>query len=146
MMTDEPRTPLGDLNPSDYYAEGFDAASVVLVAEDVAEPERLVASDVAETLKSQTLLTGSGSNAEPSSTEGEQDKLMTASELGNLLLNAAPTLPSEHHDFEAGLFNKCNDGDDAGVPEPADIEIWESGSANEDAGDMEARESIFSEL
>lgn len=32
MMTDEPRTPLGDLNASDYYAEGCDANSMIIVA------------------------------------------------------------------------------------------------------------------
>lgn len=31
MMTDEPRSPLGDLNASDFYAEGCDAASVIMV-------------------------------------------------------------------------------------------------------------------
>ncbi|MCJ1354064.1 MAG: hypothetical protein MMC33_004051 [Icmadophila ericetorum] len=31
MMTDEPRSPLGDLNAADYYAEGCDAASVIIV-------------------------------------------------------------------------------------------------------------------
>ena len=32
MMTEEPRTPLGDLNASDYYAEGCNATSVIIVA------------------------------------------------------------------------------------------------------------------
>jgi hypothetical protein len=32
---DEPRSPLGDLNAADYYPEGLDASSVVLVQDDV---------------------------------------------------------------------------------------------------------------
>jgi hypothetical protein len=39
MSDDEPRTPLGDLNPSEFYAEGLDATSVILVHDDAPEPE-----------------------------------------------------------------------------------------------------------
>lgn len=39
MSDDEPRTPLGDLNPSEFYAAGLDATSVVLVHDDVLESE-----------------------------------------------------------------------------------------------------------
>ena len=31
LMTDEPRTPLGDLEASDFYAEGCDASSYIMV-------------------------------------------------------------------------------------------------------------------
>ena len=31
MMTDEPRTPLGDLNAKDFYAEGCDESSVIVI-------------------------------------------------------------------------------------------------------------------
>jgi hypothetical protein len=39
MADDEPRTPLGDLNPTEFYAEGLDATSVVLVHDDAPEGE-----------------------------------------------------------------------------------------------------------
>jgi len=54
IMTDEARSPLGDLNPADYFAEGLDATSVVLVQDDVEEPENeAVAVDEASTAKEQ---------------------------------------------------------------------------------------------
>lgn len=146
MMTDEPRNPLGDLNPSDYYAEGCDATSVVLVAEDAAELEKPAASSVAEDLKGHTPSTDFNFNAELPATEEPQDKLMTKSELRSLLLGAASTLPSEPHDIEAGLFDKCNEANDVENAEPADIEIWESGSAKDEGGEMEMGDSIFEEL
>lgn len=34
MMTDEPRTPLGDLEASDFYAEGCDASSYIIIPEE----------------------------------------------------------------------------------------------------------------
>ena len=37
VMTDDTRSPLGDLNPADYYGEGFNATSAVLVHDDVQE-------------------------------------------------------------------------------------------------------------
>ena len=41
MNTEEPRTPLGDLKAADYYAEGLDATSVVLVHDDVPQEDAL---------------------------------------------------------------------------------------------------------
>ncbi|ERF75834.1 hypothetical protein EPUS_01200 [Endocarpon pusillum Z07020] len=146
MMTDEPRTPLGDLNPSDYYADGHDATSIVLVAEDEPEPEKPTASDAAQDLTPEAPSTDFNFSAGLPATEGEQDKLMTKAELSSLLLGAASSLPSEQDDVEAGLFDRCHGGADAETVEPADIEIWESGSAKDESGDMEARDSIFAVL
>ncbi|KAK5056784.1 hypothetical protein LTR84_012316 [Exophiala bonariae] len=42
MSDEEPRTPLGDLNPSEFYAEGLDATSVVLVHDEPVESEVVV--------------------------------------------------------------------------------------------------------
>ena len=146
MMTDEPRTPLGDLNPSDYYADGHDATSIVLVAEDEAEPEKLTASDPAQDLKAEAPSTDFNFSAASPATEGEQNKLMTKAELSSLLLGVVSSLPSEQDDVEAGLFDKCHQGADAEHVEPADIEIWESGSAKDESGEMEPADSIFAEL
>jgi hypothetical protein len=148
MMTDEPRTPLGDLNPTEYYAEGCDATSVTLVAEEAPEPEQQPALIAADHIEAQAAYIGFNFNAELPPTDDSQDKLMTKSELSGLLFNATPTtLPYQHDDVEAGLLdNKCNEDVDAEIPEPADIEIWESGSAKDDSGEMEAGESIFAGL
>lgn len=146
MMTDEPRTPLGDLNPSDYYADGHDATSIVLVAEDEAEPEKPTTSDAAQDLNPEAPSPDFNFSAGVPTTEGEQNKLMTDAELSSLLLGAASSLPSDQDDVEAGLFDRCHGGADAQAVEPADIEIWESGSAKDESGEMEARDSIFAVL
>ncbi len=160
MMTDEPRTPLGDLNPSEYFAEGCDATSVVLVAEDPADPANPanpVPSHAAETgiLINHTPSVDFNFNAEiTTSAEEHDDKLMAKSELSDLLLSVSSTLPIEHHHgVEAGLFEKCNGGRDGENAGPANIEIWESGSAKDEAGEtgdaemgMGMCESIFAEL
>ncbi|EXJ93582.1 hypothetical protein A1O1_01974 [Capronia coronata CBS 617.96] len=39
-MTDDERRPLADLNPSEFYAEGLDATSVVLVHDDAVQEEQ----------------------------------------------------------------------------------------------------------
>ena len=147
MMTDEPRTPLGDLNASDYYAEGCDATSVVLVAEDVVEPERQSVDPMQANLIPESSSSDFNSLIHDSTPAvAEQDKPMTTSQLTDLLLSAAPA----RLDSEAGLFdNTTQDNDqnrDAENVEPADIEIWESGSAKDESGEMEVAESIFAEL
>ncbi len=146
MMTDEPRTPLGDLKPSDHYADGHDATSIVLVDEDEAEPEKPAAFDAAQTLNNAAPAPEFNFNAEPSAAERKQDQLMTKAELSTLLLGAASSLPSEQDDLEASLFNKCQEGAEAENVVPADIEIWESGSAKDESGGMDVADSIFAEL
>jgi hypothetical protein len=156
MMTEEPRTPLGDLNPSEYYAEGLDATSVVLVAEDMPEPEEQVA---AEVLKTQTQSVDFNFNAELVASDAEnQHNLMQHSELTNLISSASSTLrfaPTEHHNIEAssGLFDQYPDrsddveNDENVEPTYQDIEIWESGSAKDEAGEIDSGEcGIFAEL
>jgi hypothetical protein len=156
MMPDEPRTPLGDLNPSEYYAEGCDATSVVLVAEEVTEPEKPVA---AEVLEAQTLSVDFNFNAEPVAADtGIQHNLMQHSELNNLLSSVAPILPpapADHHNIEvgSGLFDQHRDhsddveNDENVEPTYQDIEIWESGSAKDEAGETDSVDcGIFAEL
>jgi hypothetical protein len=143
LMTDEPRTPLGDLNPSEYYAEGCDATSVVLVADEVAEPEKSASPETDKVQHAEVSLSlelGVSTNAE------EEHKLMNSSELANLLQSAAPIPATEEYDPAAGLFDKhrLDVEIEAEKVEPADIEIWESGSAKDEAG--EGEENIFAEL
>ncbi len=147
MMTDEPRSPLGDLNPTSYYAEGCDATSVVLVVEDVDEPEKPAVAPIESVNKPETPSSDLNFPAHHLVAPAEEpDKSMTTSQLTDLLLSAAPP----HHDIEAGLFDNSSNDFDAQVHdenvEPLDIEIWESGSAKDDAGDMDVAGSIFAEL
>ncbi len=147
-MTDEPRTPLGDLNPSDYYADGHDATSTVLVEEDEAEPEKPAVLDTAQPLNHVSPTPEFNFNTEPpTAAEGKQDQLMSKAELSSLLLGAAASsLPLQQDELEAGLFHKCHDGADAEGVGPADIEIWESGSAKDESGEMDGVDSIFADV
>ena len=127
MMTDEPRTPLGDLNAADYYPEGLDASSVVLVQDDANEPEKasgideLVVPDMPSefTFEPQTV----------ANTEG----FSNAVNLSSLLASSNPIFDVQNLDA-TGAKSEV-------VPEPADIEIWESESAKDEK--EEAGDSIF---
>ena len=124
MMTDEPRTPLGDLNAADYYPEGLDASSVVLVQDEVAEAGKT--SGIDEVVAAEV----------PSEPNFEPEAVVTAEgvengvDLSSLLTGSAPNFDLQNLD--------AADARSETVPEPTDIEIWESESAKdekEEAGD-----------
>jgi len=156
LMTDEPRTPLGDLNPSDYYADGHDATSVVLVPE---EEEDMPEEQSEQTACNDDLLppttTAFNFTAETPAPSAQDQLMIFHSELSCLLLGAAATLPlpladdDQRGGLEMGFFDTytcAGEGvavDGEGAAEKAEIEIWESGSAK-DEGEMEG--GIFVEL
>lgn len=127
MMTDEPRTPLGNLNAADYYPEGLDASSVVLVQDDIAEPENASPNQgVADALK-------------PSEFTFEPEAVTTSAgfsdavDLSSLLASSKPTLNFHTSELSSGRSEDAI--------EPADIEIWESESAKDEK--EEVGDSIF---
>ena len=119
VMTDESRSPLGDLNPTDYYAEGLDATSVVLVQEEVTEKEEQVSIDniLASDAKAEFTFEA---NAELEAHEDNHVDLaaLVASSVAVNDLDNAETLVDE------------TEGRDE--PEACDIEIWESESAKDE--------------
>lgn len=159
MMTDEPRTPLSDLNPSEYYAEGYDASSVVLVADEEEQQKNTTSSlpvpvpssnNIDEILSSADFSFHAPPPAAGNEVQAQDNSLMTKSELTDLLLAATPAAREEHSsldDAEAGLFHNNNEHDGADTAVPTDIEIWESGSAKDEVNDMETGDrGIFAEL
>ena len=109
MMTDEPRTPLGDLDAAGFYAEGCDASSFIIVpAEKSFTPniDALEANDISAPVQ-----------AKARASEGSQDgwKDFLAQFEASTKANAAPAIA-------------------ASSPEDAapEIEIWESESAKGD--------------
>lgn len=128
MMTDEPRTPLGNLNAADYYPKGLDASSVVLVQDDVTEPEK--ASAIDEVVDPET----------PSNVNFECEAVATSAEFSNAV-DLSSLLASCKPSFDFQTLDATG-GQSEDVPEPADIEIWESESAK-DEKEEEARDSIF---
>jgi hypothetical protein len=127
MMTDEPRTPLGDLNAADYYPEGLDASSVVLVQDDVTGPEKESPIDQVVVPEMPSDFTF---EAEAVS---KPERFSNAVDLSSLLASSVPSADS---------YNVGETDDKSGAAqELADIEIWESESAKDER--EEAGDSIF---
>lgn len=129
MMTDEPRTPLGDLNATDFYAEGCDASSVVVVPAD----------DTEKTSSTDNVI-ASNENSSPTSNltfESTTNELLDKADLDALIRSTAPSA-------EAILEERGKPHPQESAPTDTEIEIWESGSAAEEAAQTEeVIESIF---
>jgi hypothetical protein len=128
MMTDEPRTPLGDLNAADYYAEGLDATSVVLVQEDevtVAESEAVKAQIVEEAFIAEAVTITDSAFTFNASANTEKVK-MTTVQVGALLMASTPVWDTE-------TAVELPTAGDAG----GEIEIWESESAKDEDEEKE---------
>jgi hypothetical protein len=161
LMTDEPRTPLGDLNPSDYYAAGHDATSVVLVSEeDMPEDQPEQAAHNNDLLPTTTPFNFTTDSPAPAA---EDQPMMSHSELSCLLLGAAATIhiplaDDDQHQrggLELGLFDTYASGggvgglaavDGEGAAGKAEIEIWESGSAKDEGEKVDMEGEIFTDL
>jgi hypothetical protein len=116
MMTGEPRTPLGELNSGDYYADGCDALSFAVVYEELEdEKEKIPQFPHFESM-----------TPSRSRTQSEMLSLSTISSLlgtgtGDEITKTIP---------EAAMTTSD--------PTNADFEIWESGSAVEEAANAVA--------
>lgn len=128
-MTDEPRTPLGDLAAEDFYAEGCDANSHVTIAGEDAPLDKPVTSSIDNILAGSSKLCNEFTVEAPSSSS----TLLRKAELDALIYGIEPP----KHEPEA--CNALDDNEDAAT----DIEIWESGSTQEDSESCEVVESIF---
>jgi hypothetical protein len=131
MMTDEPRTPLGDLNAADYYGEGLDATSVVLVQEDeeaVPEAEAVKDEIVLEAFTTVDSVTITESAFTFNATVTTEEAKMTTVEVGTLLLASAPVWDTET------LSESTTAG---GLGDGGEIEIWESESAKDENEEKE---------
>lgn len=112
MMTDEPRNPLGDLDAKDFYAEGCDASSfIVVAAEDVtdAADEKAAAVSIDPEPCSQNRFRA---NAMIDAREEWKDVI------AQVATKVAAVTKSE-----------LSPSDDFAQKEPVDIQIWESESA-----------------
>lgn len=130
LMTDEPRTPLGELKVSDYYAPGCDALSRVVIYEEE-EPQK---NEKKEDEKDGEKNVSDISTTETAPTKPEKP---SASTISSLLQATAPKDTSEPSDKSTG-------------PSETEIEMWESGSAAEEAANAAAegveKPNIFAPL
>jgi hypothetical protein len=110
IMTEEPRSPLGELATSDYYGPGCNAMSFALVYDD---------DDEADAVSDKTALP-------PNLTFPSPAPLSTSRTLAASTISAIKEVPvlNSHPSIE---------GEKAIEPTEAEIEIWESGSAAEEA-------------
>lgn len=116
MMTDESRNPLGDLDAKDFYADGCDSSSYIIIpVEDSVEEKSIVASNSEEACSPSR----SRSSAVAKGREGWE----------HLLAEMTAKTEATVTDADSGMK------DDSSRVESAIIEIWESESAkgNDDA-------------
>lgn len=114
IMSDGARTPLGDLDAKDYFPEGCDESSVFVVREDD-DAETVIDEEEQHAVCSTSIPTSSV----PTVSKQELDSLLES------LVPAKEEVPTEE-------------------AKKADIEIWESGSAADEAEKEErGQENIF---
>ena len=123
MMTDETREPLGDLDAKDFYADGCDAASCIIVAaEDSCEQ---TVDKLSTTINTQ----------EPSSPPRPRAIAVTEAQAGwedVMARFAAKTATTADADADSGIEKEVS-------KDATEIQIWESESAKGD-DDTDARE------
>ena len=127
-MTDEPRTPLGDLNPQDFFAEGCDATSFITVPGDDAE-KPATTSSVDNIPATSSKLSQEFTLDMPTASS----TLLRKAELDALTTGAMPVAINDNEEADTDIEAGNYDEEDAAT----DIEIWESGSAKEENDERE---------
>lgn len=116
LMTDEPRTPLGELKAPDYYGAGCDALSYVVVEDD--EPETV--------------------NEKPAfAPNGDMTNSTSSSQSKSHIASLEVTAPVEANQT-ASESEKTEAKAKATEPSGAEFEIWESASAADEAANAVA--------
>jgi hypothetical protein len=126
---EEPRTPLGDLNPSKYYAEGLDATSVVLVHDDE-EAETDVEGEAGDVAKKHHFTFQPPTSSLLSQTSRVMED-MHAPSLADILSSAAPNM-FENKVVHGAVPPTILDNQLPDAEGDVDIEIWESQSAKDE--------------
>ena len=114
IIIDDARSPLGDLNPANFYAEGLDATSVVLVQDDAAEEEKKT--------QPQPTVEQSPSVAEVSdftfsAPVPDMATDLDTADIGAVIMEAQP-------DWDAETIIEDKNYDDLDVAQVEDIDIW----------------------
>ncbi|KIX09085.1 uncharacterized protein Z518_00163 [Rhinocladiella mackenziei CBS 650.93] len=143
-MTDkEERAPLANLNPAEFYAEGLDATSVVLVHDD-SDTDTVALEDETDTMTEHHDFTFQASTSTSLSQSKAIDALGAPS-ISEILSSAAP------HPFPPAI-NMNHDADETLVAAPftkaetpeVEIEIWESESAKDENEKHELQHDVGS--
>lgn len=126
MSDDEPRTPLGDLNPSEFYAEGLDATSVVLVHDDASGSEAVPQEDVVQ--ESESTSTQQFTFSATSTLTAKAIEALDAPSIGQIL-NASTLQWDGLVDDSASTVVDLEINTESASQ---DVEIWESESARDE--------------
>ena len=129
MMTDEPRTPLGDLDAKDYYAEGCDASSYIIIPAEKSYENGCAVSEVSN-------LTTTSEAKQTSDPDQVSFDVMAQVQDGwkDLLVQVEE---SEKSRIAAACIASVDDDSPA-----AEIEIWESESAKGEDDQASHEESL----
>lgn len=130
MMTDEPRTPLGDLNASEFYAEGCDANSFIEIPAENSEEADVEKADVEQAVA------GSKSEESPASATAN-----AAYELGDGWKNLIAQVKAATKAAVADDASYTPLGDV--LDNQSEIEIWESESAKAEDEAPVSSEGLF---
>lgn len=123
VMTDDTRAPLGDLDATDFYAEGCDASSYIIVAVEESSEQ------IVDKLSTTTNAQDSSSLPRPRATAVAEAQTGWEDILARF--SAKTSTPAADADF--GI-------EEAGSKEAAEIQIWESESAKgDDDADVDAQ-------
>lgn len=135
MNTEEPRTPLGDLKTADYYGEGLDATSVVLVHDEEPIPEEAVEEESPVSAQSVQLpvdasftFTSHVSAEELSEEQIPVEEVPEWAQRNTLSLDIGNDASAEAVQDDVDSLMPSHELD----AEPVDIEIWESESAKDE--------------
>lgn len=131
---EEPRTPLGDLNASEFYAEGLDATSVVLVHEDCHEdttPATTEESQSTEKAEMPAVLAPVANEFTFSAPiEHTHQVDLTNEPIPQWAQQASHTIELQEQQNQDDAFIYCDATADPENVEP--LEIWESESAKDE--------------
>ncbi|KIW29300.1 hypothetical protein, variant [Cladophialophora immunda] len=133
MNDDGARSPLADLNPAEFYAEGLDATSVVLVQDDDEEAETDVEGEETKQHHDFTFQPSMASTSLSSTAKAIED--LNAPSLAEILGSATPNLLGDAPVDKAGApgypFTPVHSAR-ADADGDVEIEIWESESAKDE--------------
>lgn len=126
MSDEEPRTPLGDLNPTEFYAEGLDATSVVLVHDETVEAEVVAREPEVQEAESISTPQFNFSSTSPLTTKAIEaldtpsiDQILGAPTIQwDSVVDSSATTAA---DLDITIDSTCQD-----------VEIWESESAKDE--------------
>ena len=132
IVIDDARSPLSDLNPANFYAEGLDATSVVLVQDDAADEDKGAQPHSA---LEQSPPVAEVSDFTFSAPVPDMATDLDTADIGAVIMEAQP-------DWDAETIIEDKEHNELDVAQAEDIDIWESASAQDENEKQEINQDI----